>query len=204
MDAERNLRALVDRIIPGDDYPSGWQAGVGDFIRAILITDLEASAPLVEAGLDLLAREAHARYEGLDFADLPPVLQDRLIGDLLEGRTTVAWGATAPDEFARLIVRLVAQGFYGDPGNGGNRDAVSWAMVGYRALPEGAGWPALAATPLRTTSWVCLRNAFPGHLRHTPARPRQTPVGTRRRGPRQTGLISRLSTQKPSQIARFR
>jgi len=151
-DTERNLQALVDRIIPGDDYPSGWQAGVGDFIRAILTTDLVASAPLIDAGLDLLAREAHTRHQGLDFADLPPAAQDRLIGDLLEGRTTVAWGATAPDEFARLIVRLAAQGFYGDPGNGGNRDAVSWAMIGYRTLPEGAGWPVLDATPLRTTS----------------------------------------------------
>ena len=26
------LQAFVDRIIPADDYPSGWQAGVGDFI----------------------------------------------------------------------------------------------------------------------------------------------------------------------------
>jgi hypothetical protein len=28
-------------------------------------------------------------------------------------------------------VELAHEGYYADPGNGGNRDAVSWRMIGY-------------------------------------------------------------------------
>ena len=37
-----------------------------------------------------------------------------------------------------MMVEHVLEGFYADPGNGGNRDAVSWKMIGYRA--EGGTW----------------------------------------------------------------
>ncbi len=30
-----------------------------------------------------------------------------------------------------MLVRLTAEGYYGDPGNGGNREAASWQMIGY-------------------------------------------------------------------------
>jgi len=160
MDAERTLRALVDRIIPADEYPSGWQAGVGDFIRAILAADLKARAGLVEAGLDLLEREARARHDGVAFADLPPAAQDGLIGDLLEDKTALDWGDTPAGEFMALLVRLAAQGFYSDPHNGGNRDAVSWGMVGYRILPERLTWPDVDETPPRTASWEGIDDAY--------------------------------------------
>jgi choline dehydrogenase-like flavoprotein len=42
-----------------------------------------------------------------------------------------------------LLVELVAEGVYADPGNGGNPDAASWRMLGYRhGLPEGPTGPA--------------------------------------------------------------
>ncbi len=160
MDADRTLQALVDTIIPADEYPSGWQSGVGDVIQTILATDLKDRAPLVEAGLDLLQRESHARHDGVAFADLPPAARDALIGDLLEGKTVLDWGAVPAHEFVELIVRLAAQGFYGDPHNGGNRDAVSWSMVGYRVLPEGVAWPTIDTTPPRTASWESIDGAY--------------------------------------------
>jgi hypothetical protein len=40
----RTLQALVDRIIPPDDYPSAWQAGVGNFLQGILEKDLKDRA----------------------------------------------------------------------------------------------------------------------------------------------------------------
>ena len=160
VDTNRTLRALVDTIIPANEYPSGWQAGVGDVIHTILATDLQDRAPLVEAGLDLLHREARARHDGVAFADLPPAARDALVGDLLEGKTVLDWGVVPAHEFMALMVRLAAQGFYGDPHNGGNRDAVSWAMIGYRVLPEGAAWPTIDATPPRTTAWESVDDAY--------------------------------------------
>jgi choline dehydrogenase-like flavoprotein len=37
------------------------------------------------------------------------------------------------------FARLVNGGFWGDPGNGGNRDAASWQAIGWRPEPRG-GW----------------------------------------------------------------
>ena len=150
MTANKTFQALVDRIIPADDYPSGWQAGAGDFIERILATDLAGSAPLVEAGLELLRQEAQARHHGAEFADLPATAQDALVEDLLAGKTTVEWGDIAPEKFASLMVQLCAQGFYGDPENGGNRDAVSWEMIGYRVLPPGTSLAAGRFDPTAT------------------------------------------------------
>jgi choline dehydrogenase-like flavoprotein len=147
------LQALVNRIIPADDYPSGWQAGVGDFIHDILAQDHRERSPLVESGLVLLEEEARARSNGLAYAQLGAAAQDEIISDLHQGRTVVDWGTLAPREFIALMTRLCAEGFYGDPENGGNRDAVSWSMVGYRVLPPGASWPKIDEKPFEATGW---------------------------------------------------
>ena len=42
---------------------------------------------------------------------------------------------------------------HGDPDNGGNRDAVSWDMVGYRILPGHVAWPEHDRTPAPTILW---------------------------------------------------
>ena len=34
------LRAMVDRLIPPDDFPGGWEAGVGDYLARQLSGDL--------------------------------------------------------------------------------------------------------------------------------------------------------------------
>ena len=43
---QRTLRAAVDRIIPADDYPSAWQAGVGDYLARQFEGDLK---PVLDA-----------------------------------------------------------------------------------------------------------------------------------------------------------
>ena len=48
------LRALVDRIIPADDFPSGWQAGVGDYLAGQFKRDLRGQLDRYRAGLDAL------------------------------------------------------------------------------------------------------------------------------------------------------
>ena len=37
-----------------------------------------------------------------------------------------------PIWFFRLLVEQTMEGFYADPGNGGNKGGVSWEMIGYR------------------------------------------------------------------------
>ena len=63
------LCALIDLIIPADDFPSGVQVGVSDCFQGILATDVKESADLVQAGLARLDQEAQTRYSAA-FADL--------------------------------------------------------------------------------------------------------------------------------------
>ena len=151
---DRTLRALVDRIVPADDFPSAWEAGAGEFLQALLSGDLRARASDVESGLRIVDAEARARHVVTTFADLGDEEQDALVTDLLAGRTRVEWDAVAADTFLTLVVSLTVQGFYGDPDNGGNRDGVSWDMIGYRYLPEGATWPEVRLPSFPMIAWA--------------------------------------------------
>jgi choline dehydrogenase-like flavoprotein len=137
------LRALIDRLLPGDQDPSAWDAGAGEFLDRVLSTDLGGIRADVLAGTDHLDRAARAG-RSVGFAQLSAAEQDALIDDLSAGRSGADWPDVSGAGFIGLLSRLVACGFYGDPAAGGNRDAASWRMVGYRqapqrSLPEAAG-----------------------------------------------------------------
>jgi gluconate 2-dehydrogenase gamma chain len=112
-----NLRAAMDRVIPADDFPGAWDAGVGDYLARQWQGDLKHLIGSYQAFLDLLEAEA-LRTQGLSFFKLSPELQDALL-------------KKAP-AFLDAFVQHVMEGYYADPGNGGNRDYVSWKMLGYR------------------------------------------------------------------------
>ncbi len=127
------LAAVLDRVIPADDFPSATGAGVDRFIRGLWAQGIETSAEAVAEGLAALDRAAREQ-EGAAFAALPPDRQDRLI----DGIATAAW--------FQSLCELAAEGYYADPGNGANPGALSWAMIGYRhGLPEGPDGPPWAA-----------------------------------------------------------
>jgi hypothetical protein len=115
-----DLRAVLDRIIPKDDYASATEAGVDRFILDLWRGGSEPSEALVRDGLSTMA----------GFAHLPADEQDRQLGT----RADCRW--------FRYLCELAAEGFYADPGNGANPDAVSWQMIGYRpGLPAGPSGP---------------------------------------------------------------
>ena len=123
------LRALVDTIIPADDFPGGWESGVGEYLIRQLNSDLASQLTMYRIWLDMLDAEARAKNDK-DFADL--VLDERtaLLESIENGRVK-AVRALDPVACFALIVEHCTEGYYSDPGNGGNRDAVSWAMVGF-------------------------------------------------------------------------
>lgn len=130
------LRAAMDRIIPPDDFPAAWDAGVGEYTRRQLAGDLHHLAPLICAGLEALAAEAEA-HVALPFAALAPGDQDLLLERVAAGDVRAHW-PVEPAAFFDLLVRLTNEGYYADPGNGGNRGEVAWRMIGYETrVPEG-------------------------------------------------------------------
>lgn len=125
MDLESALRrpalhALVDAFVPADEHPSAWEAGTADFLRQLALTERRDLADTLHAGLDLV--------EAAGGAGDP----DALVAD-----------SGALGTFARLVRSLTLQAYYGHPAAGGNQDAVSWSMVGYRPGPyDRTDWPA--------------------------------------------------------------
>jgi len=123
------LRALIDRIIPTDDFPGGWEAGVGEYLDRQFAGDLCHLLDWYRAGLDALEVEARMTA-GVNFAELAPAAQDELLRLVEVGEVAADWPVD-PAGFFRTAAEHAAEGYYGDPGNGGNRDGVSWRMIGF-------------------------------------------------------------------------
>ena len=123
------LEALVNRIIPADDFPGGWEAGVGDYLFRQFERDLKHALPIYALGLDALDSETQAVYSQ-PFDQLPAQTQDDLLGQIEKGEVATVW-AVDPAAFFRMAVEHCAEGYYSDPGNGGNKDGVSWGMMGF-------------------------------------------------------------------------
>jgi hypothetical protein len=127
------LRAAVDRILPADGDPGGWDAGAEEYLGRQLDGDLIAMRETVQAGLAALDAEAQTRSGG-GFAALSPEAQDALLRDVESGAVRTEW-TVSPEQFFDLLVRTTAEGFYSDPAQGGNRNCVSWAMTGFERDP---------------------------------------------------------------------
>lgn len=119
------LRAAVDRIIPPDAFPAGWAGGVGGYLARGFAGDLADLLPAYRDGLDALDATARAEW-GRPFAAGGPSAQD----DLLARIETGARGEGLARFFALLVTHTM-EGFYGDPGDGGARGPVAWAMIGF-------------------------------------------------------------------------
>jgi hypothetical protein len=120
---EQVLTAVIDRIIPADDFPSASQAGVMNFLHRTLAGDAAMFAPVLAEGLADLER-ATREATSMSFVDLDPAAQDKLL---------TAIGDTP---FFRRLTEMTNEGYYADPGNGGNLNAISWTMIGYKGEPS--------------------------------------------------------------------
>lgn len=124
------LAALVNRVIPPDEYPGGWEGGVGDYLFRQFKRDLKHLVQVYAVGLDSLDEEARAVHQR-NFDQLDESLQDDLLSQIEVGRVITPW-IVDPMAFFRMVVEHCAEGYYSDPGNGGNKDAASWDMVGFQ------------------------------------------------------------------------
>jgi hypothetical protein len=122
------LRALANRIIPADEFPAGWEGGAEGYLRRQLAGDLRHLVATYRAGLDAL--DAEARAAGASFVALAPAAQDQLLARVEQGAVAVQW-AVDPVEFFRMAVAHAAEGYYSDPGNGGNSNGAAWRMIGF-------------------------------------------------------------------------
>jgi gluconate 2-dehydrogenase gamma chain len=71
-----------------------------------------------------------------EFIDLSMAQQDDVLGRLEANQAPGAiWGQVSARGFFNRLVEHTMEGFYGGPRHGGNRDAVSWRMLGLPTPP---------------------------------------------------------------------
>lgn len=131
---QQTLRAAVDRIIPFDDYPGAWQSGVGDYLARQFEGDLRLVFDDYCNGLTALDAESLARFQQ-SFSQLSEEDQDHVLGLVEAGEVLTTWDV-APRRFFDLLVRTTVEGFYSEPEQGGNRNAVSWNMIGFEEATD--------------------------------------------------------------------
>lgn len=120
MEIPSALRAAVDRIIPADSRPGGWEGGVGDYVRTS--PDLGWAEPALAS----LAARLEALAAPQTFADLDGTRQDELL-------TAVGADPEGAPEFAALR-RIAFEGYYAAREGA---KPVGLELVGFRPVPEG-------------------------------------------------------------------
>lgn len=124
----QSLRAVADRVVPADEWPSASAAGVVDYLE----THADRAHrrhwdSLLAAGLKALDADAQTRH-GAHFADLDVAHQDALLADV-EAGSVGSWPIDPRDFFATLVA-LIIEGYYTSR-RAGARRPVSWAMIGF-------------------------------------------------------------------------
>ena len=120
----RTLASLCDQIIPADDFPSASQAGAVSYIDRQLARHYQMHQDTYREGLDVVDAKSRQCF-GRSFADAAP--DQRLQATLTLERDNRA--------FFDLLRQHTMEGYYGSPRHGGNRDAVSWRMLGLDEPP---------------------------------------------------------------------
>jgi gluconate 2-dehydrogenase gamma chain len=123
------LPAVINCLIPPDDFPGAYDAGVCDYIKQLFQTDLADHAEFFRAGIEAIDAEALAKYDA-PFAGLTPDQQISILKDIEAGAVKSSWPVT-PSRFFVMLVNITAEGYYSDPQQGGNRGCVSWIMTGF-------------------------------------------------------------------------
>ncbi|HEU4930666.1 MAG TPA: gluconate 2-dehydrogenase subunit 3 family protein [Pyrinomonadaceae bacterium] len=128
------LRAVVDCLIPPDDFPGAYDAGVCNYLKRLFRTDLASQSGFFRAGIEGIEAEALALCNTA-FADLAPEQKISILAAIEAGDVKTTW-SIPPSRFFNMLVNTTAEGFYSDPQQGGNRNAVSWVMTGFEDVSD--------------------------------------------------------------------
>ncbi len=124
------LAALADRIIPEDQFPGAARAGVVNYLDLQLMGPYKRFRRAYRRGLRGVDQTSQAMFRN-NLAALREVQQDEVLKALEKGKAPGAiWEEDSAREFFDLLLSHTLQGFYGDPRHGGNRERISWQMLG--------------------------------------------------------------------------
>jgi gluconate 2-dehydrogenase gamma chain len=143
------VRAAVDRLIPGDAFPSASDAGVVDYIdrqlagvfgkgtRLYMAGPHEPGTPQQGYQLPFAPAQVYrASIEGLaphlgdrPFEQRDAKAQDDFLGRLEAGEMML--GPIPSAVFFETLLANTIEGYFADPAYGGNRGMAGWRMIGF-------------------------------------------------------------------------
>lgn len=120
----RTLAAVCDQIVPEDEFPSASQAGVLIYIDRQLMRHYRRHRGAYRRGLQGVEAASRKRF-GSELASLSQPQQFEIVSELERQNPA----------FFELVLHHTLEGYYGSPRHGGNRDALSWRMLGLSEPP---------------------------------------------------------------------
>ncbi len=125
------VTALADAIVPPDDNtPGAGEAGAADYFDKQLRGPLKRFEPIYHLGLPALDATAQ-RLTAKGFLYLSATERTAFLERVEAGEAEgPEWSEFTAQSFFRRAIQHVMQSYYGSPKHGGNRDAVSWKMLG--------------------------------------------------------------------------
>ena len=129
----RTLEAVCEQIIPGDRDAGAKDAGVVNFIDRQLTLFHKPFQNSYRKGLAGVDESSRAMFQAA-FIELDREQQLKVLEAMDKNKAPgETWKQAPAKSFFDLVVVHTMQAFYGNPRHGGNRDAVSWRMLG---VPE--------------------------------------------------------------------
>ena len=113
------MDAVCEQVVPADRDPGAKSAGVVHYIDIQLARPFRKYRQAYRQGLAGMDATSRAKF-GVGFADLAADRQVEILRAVEQNSRP----------FFELMLAHTRQGFYGDPRHGGNRNRVSWKMVG--------------------------------------------------------------------------
>lgn len=124
------VNALCETIIPADQDPGAGWAGVVRYIDRQLHRWFRENREPYRLGVAAIEKTAQ-KMHGRSFVELTPDERTAMVASIEKGQAPAGlWQGVSQKEFFDLILNHTMQGFYGDPRHGGNREMVSWKMLG--------------------------------------------------------------------------
>jgi gluconate 2-dehydrogenase gamma chain len=124
------LIAICECIIPADDMPGATDAGVIYYIDKQVMGPFKKFQQTYREGLAVLQIDCMG-LKGTRFEALSTDQQVEFL-EMMENNDDMleSWIFIKPAAFFNLIINHTLQGFYGAPRHGGNRDYISYRMLG--------------------------------------------------------------------------
>jgi len=124
------LDAIVEQIIPTDDFPGGKWANVSNFIDKQLNSYYRKHQIAYRDGLAALEKTViqlkGKKFEDLTFSDQTAILEKMETGEF----SVDYWKDHSSAGFFDMVRQHSLQGYYGSPAHGGNREYISYRMLG--------------------------------------------------------------------------